>query len=160
MPPTLESLPLSAPSNTQAGNPFLVNRSEAISSPVSPSGAQEVQVDTTTEEHGVERPVFAYEQSNGRPLVVDHLEVANTWQQMGYEGALKSVDAWILEQVSKSEENPTNNLYLSILEDMRQQMDIGYNTRVDIQIEKLEAWVGMMRRLQLKQQMKDSLLGS
>ena len=93
----------------------------------------------------VEAPIEAYEQRQGLPYIVDLLEIANIYKEMGYGEAVKNINSYVLEQISERGLKSTKQSYEAIVRELEGHLMLDENLEFDKRLEKLSAFTTIMR---------------
>lgn len=146
MPPTPESSPPTTPDYIR---PLSV-----------PDSIEEtpLHADTPVTDHtadtAVEPPIQMYEQRNGRPYLVDKLELQNVWKQMGLEDDARAIDAYVLTEIGNRDLKPDKYTYDQIVSDLEGRLGVEPNLNFDVLITRLGAYVKMLTEVELKEKLK------
>lgn len=105
----------------------------------------------------VEAPIEAYEQRQGLPYIVDLLDVANVYREMGYQDAVKNIDAYVLAQIAERGLKSTKQSYEAVIHELERQLMLDENLEFDKRLEKLSGLATIMRSQNVLDKMRKRL---
>lgn len=88
-----------------------------------------------------EAPIEAYQSREGRPYIVDMLDVANVYRETGLGDFVKSIDAYVLKQIEDRSLESTKKSYEAVISQLESELGLDENLSFDKRLEKLASYI-------------------
>lgn len=145
---------------TLSENINLVRAVPQFTSPELGSPEKTVKLDTLIPEASTEPPIESFEHKKGYPYITEKYGISDLYQHMNLDNEVKTIDSYVLSQITKDSLQSTKKSYDSIVEKIEQEIGIDPNLDYAKRIEKLSAYINILKEQQrieaLKKEFNDS----
>lgn len=151
---------MTEPTETSSSNTNFVRTVPQFTSPEPGTAEKIVKLDTLIPEASTEPPIESFEHKKGYPYITEKYGISDLYQHMNLDNEVKTIDSYVLSQITKDSLQSTKKSYDSIVEKIEQEIGIDPNLDYAKRIEKLSAYINILKEQQrieaLKKEFNDS----
>lgn len=145
---------------TSSENINLVRTVPQFTAPEPGPAEKIVKLDTLIPEATTEPPIESFEHKNGFPYLTKKYGISDLYQHMNLDTEVKAIDSYVLSKITTDSLQSTKASYDSIVSSLETELHIDPNLDFAKRIEKLSAYVNILKEEQRIAALKKEFNGS